>query len=437
LAILGQVLIQLTLVQQSSDARVINIAGRQRMLSQRLTKAVLAIEFATNDVERAAREEELQSVIALWESSHQGLQNSSEELELPGTNSPEVTQLFADIEPHFQIMRDAANCLIANGQAASSCDSDSLQLVGNILASEPTFLEGMDEIVFQYDREATARVEQLKTMELILFSITLFVLLLEAFLVFRPAIRKIHQTLAELGQFQQELEQTLGQVEQRVEARTRDLQTVADVNRQISTILDADRLLQDVVDLTKERFRLYHSHIYLVDESGETLVLTSGAGHVGRKMVSEGRTIARDNQQSIVARSATTRKFVTVQDVTQSPTFLPHPLLPDTRSELAMPLVARGQLLGVLDVQSDVVNYFDGDVIGVIEILADQVASALSNAQLYEVAERTSRHERALGNFDRHIQGASDVDEILRVAVRELGKASPVRHIGIYLRVNT
>jgi GAF domain-containing protein/HAMP domain-containing protein len=233
----------------------------------------------------------------------------------------------------------------------------------------------------------------------------------------------------------EQLESVVGSMEQRIAARTRDLQTVASVNQQISTILKVDRLLQDVVDLTKERFRLYHAHIYVMDEKGEKLVLTSGAGNVGRKMVSEGRQIAPDNPQSIVARAATTRKPVTVQDVRQSPTFLPHPLLPDTRSELAVPLVARGQLLGVLDVQSDVANYFDTDVIGVVELLAGQVASALSNASLYEIADRTSRHERALGSIDRRIQAAADVDEILQVAVRELGKALRVPHTAVQLRM--
>ncbi|MCI0353082.1 MAG: GAF domain-containing protein, partial [Acidobacteriales bacterium] len=222
-----------------------------------------------------------------------------------------------------------------------------------------------------------------------------------------------------------------------VEARSRDLQTVADVNAQISTILDVERLLQDVVDLTKERFRLYHSHIYMVNESGDTLELTSGAGHVGRQMVAEVRTIALDNPQSIVARSASTRKPVTVQDVRQSATFLPHPLLPDTRSELAVPLSARGQVLGVLDVQSDTPDYFTAEAVGVIELMADQIATALSNARLYEIAERSSRHERALGSIDRHIQGAADVDEILQVAVRELGKALRVPHTAIELRMNS
>jgi GAF domain-containing protein/HAMP domain-containing protein len=221
-----------------------------------------------------------------------------------------------------------------------------------------------------------------------------------------------------------------------VDSRNRDLQTVADVNAQISTILNADRLLQDVVDLTKERFRLYHSHIYLLNDEANSLVLSAGAGHVGRQMVTAGRSISIDHAQSIVARAAATRKPLTVQDVTQSPTFLPHPLLPDTHSELAVPLVARGELLGVLDVQSDQDHYFGEDMVGVITLLGAQLAAALSNARLYEAAERTSRHERALGSIERNIQNAADIDEILQTTVRELGKALRVPHTAIELKVD-
>jgi GAF domain-containing protein/HAMP domain-containing protein len=220
-----------------------------------------------------------------------------------------------------------------------------------------------------------------------------------------------------------------------LETRSRELRTISDVGAQIATILDVNRLLQDVVDLTKERFRLYHAHLYMLNEAGNTLVLTAGAGHVGRQMVAEKRSIDLNSPQSIVARAANSRKGVIVNDVTASPTFLPHPLLPDTRSELAVPLIARGQLIGVLDVQSDEVDYFlSEDVLTVIQLMAAQIASALSNARLYEVAERTSRHERALGSIDRKIRSALDMDDVLKTAVRELGKALRVPLTAIELQ---
>jgi GAF domain-containing protein len=218
-----------------------------------------------------------------------------------------------------------------------------------------------------------------------------------------------------------------------LEARTKDIQTVVDVSNQISTILDVNRLLQDVVDLTKERFALYHAHIYIMNEEEQELTLTAGAGHVGRQMVAEHRTIDINNKGSVVAGAARNRRGSIVNDVTASPNFLPHPLLPNTKSELAVPLIARGRVLGVLDVQGDQVGLFTDEALGVLEILASQIATALSNAALFEVAERTSRHEQALSTIDRQIQQATDVDEMLQIVVRELGKALRVQHTAIEL----
>ena len=235
----------------------------------------------------------------------------------------------------------------------------------------------------------------------------------------------------------EQLRASVGGLQQEVAQRARDLQTVFDINEQISTILDVARLRQDIVDLTKERFNLYHAHIYEYNPVAERLDLVTGAGHVGRQMVSEKRTIDFYNQHSIVATSARTRQNQIVNDVTQSPTFLPHPLLPNTKSELAVPLIARGQVLGVLDVQSDNVNHFNDDVVGIIELLGDQISTALSNAALFERTDRTSRHEQALGNITQSIQSANNVEEILQAAVRELGKALRVPQTAIELNLSS
>lgn len=228
----------------------------------------------------------------------------------------------------------------------------------------------------------------------------------------------------------------IGSFEERLEERTRDLQTVVAVSNQISTILDVNRLLQDVVDLTKERFGLYHAHVYILNEQTNILRLTAGAGHVGRQMVSEDRTIELYNVQSIVARAARSRTTVIINNVRESETFLPHPLLPDTHAELAVPLIARGRVLGVLDVQSDEAGYFTDETESVLNILATQIATALSNAQLFETADRASRHEQAIGRIQSQIQTALDMEEVLQVTVRELGKALRVPHTAIELRLS-
>ena len=171
-------------------------------------------------------------------------------------------------------------------------------------------------------------------------------------------------------------------------SRARELQTVASVGTAAATILEPEKLLQEVVDLTKKQFDLYHAHIYLLNETEDSLVLRSGAGEVGRQMADENRQIALQQEQSLVARAARTRQGVLVNDVQAETGFLPHPLLPETRSEMAVPLLAGAQLLGVLDVQSNEVGHFGQEEMDIFTILATQVAVALQNARRYDETQR-------------------------------------------------
>jgi PAS domain S-box-containing protein len=170
--------------------------------------------------------------------------------------------------------------------------------------------------------------------------------------------------------------------------RATELETVADVGTVAATILDPHQLLQRVVDLTKERFDLYHAHIYLLDENGEELELTSGAGDIGQSMVAEGRRIALAQKQSLVARAARSRAGVIVNDVQAESGFLPHPLLPDTRAEMAVPLITGSRVIGVLDVQSDQVDRFTAEDVSIFTTLASQIAVALQNARRYDEAQQ-------------------------------------------------
>lgn len=192
------------------------------------------------------------------------------------------------------------------------------------------------------------------------------------------------EDLAEtFNQMSDELSQAFSTLEKRVQERTTALSSVAEVSTAASTILETDKLLQQVVDLAKERFSFYHAHIYLLDATGTSLVLSSGAGAIGQQMVAKGHSIPLDREQSLVARAAREKKGVTVNDVTTEPNFLPNPLLPDTHSELAVPLMVGDKLLGVFDVQSDVVGRFTESDIAVQTTLASQVASAVQNTRLY------------------------------------------------------
>lgn len=205
LTLLGQVVIQSALLRQSSDALVINIAGRQRMLSQRLSKAALALEVFPDDRSRQQNAGELRNVVALWQRSQEGLQHGDAALGLPGNNSPAVQHLFAAIEPNYQAMLHASRNLLAlalpdNLHLGSAPASAFLPDIKTILAAQAGFLTGMDHIVSQYQREAEGRVAWLKSIELTLLGLTLLVLLLEGLFIFRPAVRRLAQTIVDLVQ---------------------------------------------------------------------------------------------------------------------------------------------------------------------------------------------------------------------------------------------
>jgi len=176
-----------------------------------------------------------------------------------------------------------------------------------------------------------------------------------------------------------------------IDKRAQELNTVAEVATAVTQQTDPLTLLKQVVDLTKERFGFYHAHVYQLNEAGDTLELVSGAGEIGDQMVAETRTISFDAEQSLVARAARTKEGVIVNDVTADPNFLPHPLLPETKAEMAVPMMAGETVIGVLDVQAAGTRRFDQDDAEVLTTLASQVAVALQNAEQYAVIQQANK----------------------------------------------
>lgn len=192
-----------------------------------------------------------------------------------------------------------------------------------------------------------------------------------------------------------------------------ELETVAQVSVAASNILETDTLLQEVVNLTKTSFKLYHAHIYLLNDTGDTLNLVAGAGQIGQKMVAQGWSIPLAREQSLVARAARSKHGVIVNNVLNEPGWLPNPLLPNTRSELAVPMLIGDRVLGVLDVQSDEVDYFTEEDVRVQTTLAAQVAVAVENARLFEDQRAAVAETELLYNAGRRLNEAGSLDEVV------------------------
>lgn len=217
LAIFGQVIIQVSIQQQTSDAFVINIAGRQRMLSQKISKDALILETVTDSTMRTVRTQELQQAVALWEQSQRSLQNGDVKLGLPSTTSPAVKQLFNAVGPNYEAMLSASKSLLATINQHPEVSFQLASYVDTILAQEGPFLTGMDQIVTQYQGEADGRVASLRTTELILLGITLIVLVVEGSFVFRPTAQKLEQTIADIVTLQQAIAQQKQELESGIE----------------------------------------------------------------------------------------------------------------------------------------------------------------------------------------------------------------------------
>ncbi len=186
------------------------------------------------------------------------------------------------------------------------------------------------------------------------------------------------------------------ETEAKLEKLALELATVAQISTSISTITDSPQMLQSVVDLTKKRFDLYHAHIYLLDDSHQFLVLSAGAGDIGRQMLREGWRISLAEEHSFVTQAARRRQGVISNNVRESPDFLPNPLLPNTRSEMAVPMIVGDKLVGVLDIQADSLNRFSNEDLQIQTSLAAQVAVALQNAHSFERSERAIQELDAL-----------------------------------------
>lgn len=213
--------------------------------------------------------------------------------------------------------------------------------------------------------------------------------------------------------------------------RTERLQTAAEISRAASSILDVETLVNTSVNLIRDNFGFYYVGLFLVDEAREWAVLTAGTGKAGRTQLARKHRL-KIGGESMIGWSVANRKARIALDVGEEAVHFKNPILPDTHSEMALPLISHDEVVGAITVQSTERAAFSDEDITLLQTMADQLANALANARLFESvgqarkeAEDRLHETEALQQVSQSLAGTLDVDEILNIffsaCTREIG----------------
>jgi len=217
-----------------------------------------------------------------------------------------------------------------------------------------------------------------------------------------------------------------------LQKRARQLEMVAEVSKDITSILDLDELLKKVAGLIQERLHFPQVHLFTVHPNRRQIIYEAGSG--ARSTSLKDYILNLDNDGGIIPWVARQGRTILANDVTKEPRYKPSPLPPeDTRSEMTIPLVFDAQVVGVLDLQSDHVNAFTEEDLFLCEAIADSVASAIHNADLY----RTERWRRQVADSLQKVAGSISaevgVEDVLDRVLHELEHNLPCEVAAIWL----
>ncbi|MFN2269859.1 MAG: GAF domain-containing protein [Anaerolineae bacterium] len=194
--------------------------------------------------------------------------------------------------------------------------------------------------------------------------------------------------------------------------RARQLAAASAVARDATAILEVEQLLNETVELISERFGFYHAGVFLVDEHNEYAIMSAASSEGGRQMLERNHRL-RIGEVGIVGYVAATGESRVASDVDVDAVWYNAPELPQTRSEMALPLKARERVIGVLDVQSTRGAAFSEDDVAVLQTLADQLATAIANADLFQRVREDANRRALINEVSQAAASSLDVKELL------------------------
>ncbi|RME72770.1 MAG: GAF domain-containing protein, partial [Chloroflexi bacterium] len=207
--------------------------------------------------------------------------------------------------------------------------------------------------------------------------------------------------------------------------RAEQFRAVAEVGEAVAGLIDLNEVLTKTVNLIRDRFGFYHVSIFLLDDKQEWAVVRASTGEVGKIMVERPHRL-KVGGQSIVGFVTGNAQPRIALDVGQDAVHFDNPLLPNTRSEMALPLIYRGTVIGALDVQSTEANAFTDEDVETLQIMADQLASAISNARLFEQLQTGLMEQGILYNIGTRVSATLDLRTAATVLTQETAEALKV-----------
>jgi GAF domain-containing protein/HAMP domain-containing protein len=182
-----------------------------------------------------------------------------------------------------------------------------------------------------------------------------------------------------------QLEARLGELEESLAARARDLTATIEISRSITALRDPTILMEQAIELISERFNFYHAQVFLIDPTGTRAELVASTGEAGHALLAQRHNLPVGSQ-SVVGQVTASGEALVVEDTETSAIHRPNPWLPDTRAEMALPLRLGERIIGALNVQSTQPYAFDEQDITVFQAIADQLVLAIENARLFDEA---------------------------------------------------
>jgi GAF domain-containing protein len=217
-----------------------------------------------------------------------------------------------------------------------------------------------------------------------------FIGYLASLLIFQISASGLSQQLAlaranekELQRLSEDLDLRVQERSLELERRSTQLEAAALVTRAAAEVQDLRELLENIVQQITEKFNFYHAGIFLADVNAQFVVLEAASSEGGKKMIERGHRL-EIGRQGIVGFAAYQKRPRIAQDTGEDAVFFNNPDLPETHSEIALPLIAQGRLIGILDIQSQERNAFSNEDIHTLQTMADQIALAIENTRLID-----------------------------------------------------